>query len=65
MSKELKFCPLIYIGRAVQETTEYPTPTCICVEENCALWEPNTGTCSMATLAYLKGREAALSDRIY
>lgn len=33
-----------------------------CLENECALWEQFTGTCSLATAAFLAGREMAAKE---
>jgi len=41
--------------------------TCECEKANCALWNTPTGTCAIATLAYLRGVEeerAEMQDTI-
>ncbi|MBA7684662.1 hypothetical protein ES703_93068 [subsurface metagenome] len=55
-----KFCPLIFIGNCIME--ESRPDEADCVEEKCAMWEQFTGTCSVATLAYLKGRDVAVEQ---
>ena len=33
-----------------------------CLLDDCALWEHFTGTCSLATIAYLAGRKVSIEE---
>lgn len=52
-------CPLKFNSNTIDADGNLQENQCQCEREDCELWEANTGTCSLHTLAYLKGREVA------
>jgi hypothetical protein len=49
------FCPLKFNSKTLRDDGGLDEGDCECERELCRLWEFNTGTCGLATQAYLAG----------
>ncbi len=55
-------CPLKFNSSTLDADGAFLVTACQCEREDCQLWEAFTGTCSLQTLAHLKGREVSLAE---